>query len=159
LEENKKCIVFTNYNAVLDELEKRLKNKCVRLDGSVEAKERQRLVDEFQTNDEIKVFISNIIAGGTGITLTKAQTTIFNDLHFTPAIHAQSEDRNHRIGVEHDVTIYYPLFDNSVDSIVYNILDKKKKVIDQAIEGITPNEEQSSVLTEIIDAIENNFNI
>jgi SNF2 family DNA or RNA helicase len=94
---------------------------------------RQESVDKFQNNDKIKIFISNIIAGGVGITLTAAETVIMNDLSFVPAHHSQAEDRAYRYGQKNSVLVYYPVFENTIEMQIYNILQKKKNVIDQVM--------------------------
>ena len=56
-----------------------------------------------------------------------------NDLDFVPANHAQAEDRAWRIGVEHTVNVYYPIVVDTIDEMIYNILQKKKSIIDTVI--------------------------
>ena len=56
-----------------------------------------------------------------------------NDLSFVPAHHAQSEDRAHRPNQKNNVVVYYPIFENTIEQIVYNILQSKKNVIDQVM--------------------------
>jgi SNF2 family DNA or RNA helicase len=94
---------------------------------------RQDSVDRFQNDDKIKIFISNIVAGGVGITLTAAEVVIMNDLSFVPAHHSQAEDRAFRYGQKKNVSVYYPIFENTIERIVYNILNKKKNIIDQVM--------------------------
>ena len=96
-------------------------------------RKRQESVDKFQTDPKIKIFIANIIAGGVGITLTAAECVIMNDLSFVPSHHGQAEDRCYRIGQEKNVLVYYPIFENTIEMIVYNILNKKKSIIDQVL--------------------------
>jgi SWI/SNF-related matrix-associated actin-dependent regulator 1 of chromatin subfamily A len=117
----------------LDMLHEKYKKNSVVLDGRMSKEKRQLSVDRFQTEDKIKVFISNIKAGGVGITLTAAETVIMNDLSFVPADHSQAEDRAYRYGQKNSVLVYYPVFENTIERIVYNILQKKKSVIDQVM--------------------------
>ena len=91
--------------------------------------ERQFSVDQFQENDKIKVFVGNIKAAGVGITLTSAEAVIFNDLSFLPSDHAQAEDRAYRYGQKNNVLVYYPIFENTIEGIIYDILNNKKQVI------------------------------
>jgi SWI/SNF-related matrix-associated actin-dependent regulator 1 of chromatin subfamily A len=91
--------------------------------------ERQFSVDQFQENDKVKVFVGNIKAAGVGITLTSAEAVIFNDLSFLPSDHAQSEDRAYRYGQKNNVLVYYPIFENTIEGIIYDILHNKKQVI------------------------------
>jgi len=133
LDQGKKVIVFTNFTMTLDMLQEKYKKNSVVLDGRMTKERRQESVDRFQNEDKIKVFISNIIAGGVGITLTAAEVVIMNDLSFVPAHHSQAEDRAYRYGQKNSVLVYYPVFENTVEKIIYNILQKKKNIIDQVM--------------------------
>ena len=133
LEQGKKIIVFTNFTMSLDMLHEKYKKNSVVLDGRMSKEKRQKSVDRFQTEDKIKIFISNIVAGGVGITLTEAEVVIMNDLSFVPAHHSQAEDRAFRYGQKKNVIVYYPIFENTIEKIVYNILQKKKNIIDQVL--------------------------
>jgi SNF2 family DNA or RNA helicase len=133
LEQGKKVIVFTNFTMTLDMLHERYKKNSVVLDGRMSKDKRQKSVDRFQSEDKVKIFISNIIAGGVGITLTEAEVVIMNDLSFVPAHHSQAEDRAFRYGQKKNVMVYYPIFENTIEMIVYNILQKKKNIIDQVM--------------------------
>jgi hypothetical protein len=133
LDQGKKVIVFTNFTMTLDMLQEKYKKNSVVLDGRMSKERRQEAVDRFQNEDKVKVFISNIIAGGVGITLTAAEVVIMNDLSFVPAHHSQAEDRAYRYGQKNSVLVYYPIFENTVEKIIYNILQKKKGIIDQVM--------------------------
>jgi SNF2 family DNA or RNA helicase len=133
LEQGKKVIVFTNFTMTLDMLHEKYKKQSVVLDGRMSKEKRQDSVDRFQNEDKIKVFISNIVAGGVGITLTAAEVVIMNDLSFVPAHHSQAEDRAYRYGQKNSVLVYYPVFENTIEKIIYNILQKKKNIIDQVM--------------------------
>ena len=133
LEQGKKVIVFTNFTMSLDMIYEKYKKKAVTLDGRMSKIARQESVDRFQNEDKIKVFIGNIKAAGVGITLTAADTVIMNDLSFVPADHSQAEDRAYRYGQKNSVLVYYPVFENTIEMTVYNILQKKKDIIDQVM--------------------------
>lgn len=133
LDQGKKVIVFTNFTMTLDMLQEKYKKNSVILDGRMTKERRQESVDKFQNDDKVKIFISNIIAGGVGITLTAAEVVIMNDLSFVPAHHSQAEDRAYRYGQKNSVLVYYPVFENTVEKIIYNILQKKKNIIDQVM--------------------------
>lgn len=133
LEQGKKVIVFTNFTMSLDMIHEKYKKNSVTLDGRMNKEKRQDNVDRFQNDDKIKIFIGNIKAAGVGITLTAAEVVIMNDLSFVPADHSQGEDRAYRYGQKNSVLVYYPVFENTVEKIIYNILQKKKNVIDQVM--------------------------
>ena len=127
LEQEKKIIVFTNFTAPLMEMYEKFKDIAVVLHGSLKKEERQKSIDEFQNNSKIKVFISNLKAGGLGITLTEAEVVIMTDLSFVPSDHAQAEDRAFRIGQKKNVSCLYPIYENTIEQTIYSILQKKKK--------------------------------
>jgi len=133
LEQGKKVIVLTNFTMTLDMLHDKYKKNSVTLDGRMSKDKRQDSVDRFQNEDKIKVFIGNIKAAGVGITLTAAEVVIMNDLSFVPADHSQGEDRAYRYGQKNSVLVYYPVFENTIEKVIYNILQKKKNVIDQVM--------------------------
>jgi SWI/SNF-related matrix-associated actin-dependent regulator 1 of chromatin subfamily A len=133
LDQGKKVIVFTNFTMSLDMLHEKYKKNSVILNGSMSKEKKQESVDRFQNEDKVKIFISNIVAGGIGITLTAGEVVIMNDLSFVPAHHSQAEDRAYRYGQQNSVLVYYPVFENTVEKIIYNILQKKKGIIDQVM--------------------------
>ena len=133
LDQGKKVIVFTNFTMSLDMLHEKYKKNSVILNGSMSKEKKQDAVDRFQNENKVKIFISNIVAGGVGITLTEGEVVIMNDLSFVPAHHSQAEDRAYRYGQKNSVLVYYPIFENTVEKIIYNILQKKKGIIDQVM--------------------------
>ena len=133
LEQGKKVIVLTNFTMTLDMLHEKYKKNSVTLDGRMSKDRRQEAVDKFQNEKKIQVFIGNIKAAGVGITLTAAEVVIMNDLSFVPADHSQGEDRAYRYGQKNSVLVYYPIFENTIEKVIYNILQKKKGVIDQVM--------------------------
>ena len=133
LDQGKKVIVFTNFTMSLEMLHEKYKKNSVILNGSMSKEKKQESVDRFQNENKIKIFISNIVAGGVGITLTAGEVVIMNDLSFVPAHHSQAEDRAYRYGQKNSVLVYYPIFENTLEKIIYNILQKKKGIIDQVM--------------------------
>lgn len=133
IEQGKKVIVLTNFTMTLDMIHEKYKKTSVILDGRMSKERKQEAVDKFQNDDKIKVFIGNIKAAGVGITLTAAEVVIMNDLSFVPADHSQGEDRAYRYGQKNSVLVYYPVFENTIEKVIYNILQKKKSIIDQVM--------------------------
>jgi SWI/SNF-related matrix-associated actin-dependent regulator 1 of chromatin subfamily A len=129
IEQDKKVIIFCNFTDSLNKIVEHFGKSAVKLDGSMSQPQRQFSVDQFQENEKIKVFVGNIRAAGTGITLTAGEAAIFNDLSFLPSDHAQAEDRSYRYGQKNNVLVYYPVFENTVEAIIYDILNNKKQVI------------------------------
>ena len=130
IEQGKKVIVFTNFTKSLEIILQHFGKSAVRLDGQMSQKERQLSVDNFQNDEKITVFVGNIKAAGVGITLTAAEAVVMNDLSFLPSDHSQAEDRSYRYGQKNNVLVYYPIFDNTVEGIIYDILKKKKNIFE-----------------------------
>jgi SWI/SNF-related matrix-associated actin-dependent regulator 1 of chromatin subfamily A len=129
IEQGKKVIIFCNFTDSLEKITEHFGKIAVKLNGTMSKTEKQYSVDQFQENDKIKVFVGNIKAAGVGITLTAAEAVIFNDLSFLPSDHAQAEDRSYRYGQKCNVLVYYPIFENTIEGIIYDILNNKKQVI------------------------------
>jgi SWI/SNF-related matrix-associated actin-dependent regulator 1 of chromatin subfamily A len=129
IEQDKKVIIFCNFTDSLNQIVAHFGKQAVKIDGSMSKIERQNSVDQFQENDKVKVFVGNIKAAGVGITLTAAEAVIMNDLSFLPSDHSQAEDRAYRIGQKNNVLVYYPLFENTIEGLIYDILIAKKQVI------------------------------
>ena len=130
IEQGKKVIVFTNFTDTLQMIHNHFGKQSVYLDGSCTKPQRQYAVDQFQDNEKIKVFVGNLKAAGVGLTLTSAEVVIMNDLSFVPAEHAQAEDRAYRYGQKSNVSVYYPIFENTIEGIIYDMLSNKKNIID-----------------------------
>jgi SWI/SNF-related matrix-associated actin-dependent regulator 1 of chromatin subfamily A len=154
IEQGKKVIIFTNFTDTLNQIYNHFGKSAVYLDGSCSKFHRQNAVDEFQTNDKIKVFVGNLKAAGVGITLTSAEAVIMNDLSFVPAEHSQAEDRSHRIGQKNSTSVYYPLFENSIEGAIYDILNRKKKIISTVMGDDTFDE--ASIIEEMLNMISKN---
>jgi SWI/SNF-related matrix-associated actin-dependent regulator 1 of chromatin subfamily A len=129
IEQGKKVIIFCNFTESLNNIVSHFGKIAVKVDGSMSKNDRQNSVDRFQEDEKIKVFVGNIKAAGVGITLTAAEAVIMNDLSFLPSDHSQAEDRAYRIGQKNNVLVYYPLFENTIEGLIYDILIAKKQVI------------------------------
>ncbi len=150
LQQDKKVIVFTNFTEPLMTLHEKYKKESVILNGTMKKEDRQESVDRFQNDDKVKVFIGNVKAAGVGITLTAAEVVIFNDLSFVPSDMSQCEDRAFRIGQDKKVSCMYPIYDNTIERTIYEIVNKKKSVIDTVM-GDNINEED--ILGEILSGL------
>jgi len=133
IEEDKKVIIFTTFNDELLDLQEHYGNKCVVHNGSMSSNDKQHSVDEFQNNPNKKVFIGNIMSAGVGITLTAADTVVFNSFDWVPGNNEQAEDRSYRIGQKNNVSVYYQLFDDTISTRMWYTLKHKKNVINQII--------------------------
>lgn len=150
LEQDKKVIIFCNFTDSLNKITEHFGKTAVKLDGSMSQHERQYSIDQFQENPKVKVFVGNIRAAGTGITLTAGEAAIFNDLSFLPSDHAQAEDRSYRYGQKNNVLVYYPIYQNTIENIIYDILNNKKKVISTVMgDNLNPSDTAQDILNKI----------
>jgi SWI/SNF-related matrix-associated actin-dependent regulator 1 of chromatin subfamily A len=129
IENGQKVIIFTSFTDSFNLLMNHFGKLAVGHNGKMNEKQKQNSIDQFQENPEVMVFVGNLISAGSAITLTAAQIVIMNDLDFVPSNHAQAEDRAYRIGQDKTVNVYYPIADNTLDVQIYNILQKKKDII------------------------------
>ena len=130
-----RCLIFTQMTRVLDVLEQFLNLhgwRYLRLDGATRIEQRQALTERFNKDDHIPVFILSTRSGGLGINLTGADTVIFYDSDWNPAMDRQCQDRCHRIGQTRDVHIYRLVSEFTIES---NILRKamQKTILDNVV--------------------------
>jgi SWI/SNF-related matrix-associated actin-dependent regulator 1 of chromatin subfamily A len=152
LDQGKKEIIFTNFTDTLQTIYQHFGKQAVYLDGSCSNAMRQQAVDQFQNDDKIKVFVGNLKAAGVGLTLTSAEAVIMNDLSFVPAEHAQAEDRAYRYGQKSNVLVYYPLFENTIEGSIYDILNRKKEII-RTVMGDEITHSTGDIVEEILTLI------
>ena len=139
LENGRKLIVFSQYRTIIDELYEHYERQAVKLTGVTPVKDRQAIVDKFQADDSCRVFFSTIKAGGVGITLTEADCVLFCDLSWTPADHAQAEDRAYRIGQKNNVNVYYLITPKTIEEGIWKMLKRKETMIKKIMEGKKTN--------------------
>mmetsp|Transcript_38519 Transcript_38519/g.39201 ORF Transcript_38519/g.39201 Transcript_38519/m.39201 type:complete len:216 (+) Transcript_38519:511-1158(+) len=128
--EGHRVLIFSQWTRILDILEvlmESLSLSFLRLDGSTPVKERQDMIDTFNSED-IPIFLLATKAGGLGINLTSADTVILHDVDFNPESDRQAEDRCHRIGQTRPVTIYRLITKDTVDESIYELAERKKKL-------------------------------
>lgn len=130
-----RALIFTQMTKVLDILEQFLNihgHRYLRLDGATKVEQRQILTDRFNSDTRILAFILSTRSGGLGINLTGADTVIFYDLDWNPAMDKQCQDRCHRIGQTRDVHIYRFVSEYTIEA---NILRKanQKRMLDDVI--------------------------
>jgi SWI/SNF-related matrix-associated actin-dependent regulator 1 of chromatin subfamily A len=149
IENEKKVIIFSCFTQTINAIHEHFGKSSVIIDGSISSKNRDIAVEKFQNDDKVKVFCGNIVAAGVGLTLTEGSIVIFNDLDWVPANHAQAEDRAHRIGQDKPVHIIYPLFDETLDVLMFQSLQRKMKIITQVM-GDSIEVDETSVGREVI---------
>lgn len=136
LESGDKLVVFATHVETVKTLMKEFGKAAVKIDGSVSSNKRQQVVEQFQTNDDVRLFVGNIQAAGIAITLTAASSVAFVEIGWGPGEHDQAEDRIHRIGQEADsVNIYYLLARNSIEGRIVSLIDRKRGVLANLLDG------------------------
>lgn len=107
----------------------------LRLDGTTKVEQRQLLMERFNEDKRIFVFILSTRSGGVGINLTGADTVVFYDSDWNPTCDAQAQDRCHRIGQTRDVHIYRLISEKTIEENILKKANQKRLLGDLAIEG------------------------
>ena len=129
-----KLVVFAWHKFIIDSLADEF--KCATITGETSPEEKTQAVYEFQNDPAVKMLVCNIQAGGVGITLTAADSSLFLELGWNPGLMDQAEDRIHRIGQEAEaVTIYRMLAESTIDRGVLEMIEAKRGDIENAIDG------------------------
>jgi SNF2 family DNA or RNA helicase len=134
--EDHKSLVFSQWTAMLNLVEPHLDRRgirYVRLDGST--RDRQRVVEEFQSDDGPPVFLISLKAGGTGLNLTEADHVFLLDPWWNPAVEDQAADRAHRIGQSNPVMVYRLVAEDTVEERILSLQSRKRALAEAAIGG------------------------
>jgi SNF2 family DNA or RNA helicase len=133
---NHKMLIFSQFLGMLDLVKGRLEAdgvKFVYLDGSTPAKERGSLVNQFQTDESIQIFLISLKAGGVGLNLTAADYVYVLDPWWNPAVEDQAIDRTHRIGQSKKIFAYKLICKNSIEEKIMELQAKKKSLAKELI--------------------------
>lgn len=131
-----KILLFSSYTSMFEIIEeqlKKLKINYLKLTGQTKVGERIKLVDEFNTNKDIKLFLISLKAGGTGLNLTGADMVIHYDPWWNLSAENQATDRTYRIGQKKNVQVYKLITKNSIEEKIYELQQKKAKLIDNML--------------------------
>ena len=131
-----KILLFSGYTSMFDIIEKRIKNEGIeylKLTGQTKVTERLDLVDEFNNNEKIKVFLISLKAGGTGLNLTGADMVIHYDPWWNLSAENQATDRTYRIGQKRNVQVYKLITKNSIEEKIYDLQKRKEMLIDNML--------------------------
>jgi len=131
----KKLVVMGTHKKILGEIYNTFGSKAVRIDGSVPVNKRGPIIERFQTDEKVQLLVGNIEAAGTGITLTAADSMAFVEPALTPGASDQAEDRIHRIGQENAVSIYFLYPEGTIIEDRLVMLDRKREVVGQVVDG------------------------
>lgn len=151
LEQDQKVIIFTNFTDELMTLKKHFGDQAVIHYGEMNDNDKQLSVDQFQQNPNKRVFIGNIKSAGVGITLTESNIVIFNSFDWVPGNNEQAEDRSYRIGQLNNVTVYYQLFEDTIATKMWDVLQYKKEIINKIIGN--DNQIVEKIMDEILEEI------
>lgn len=133
LEQSRKVVVAAHHRDIVDALAD--KYGGYKIQGEMEVGDVEDAKDAFQNDPAAKVIVLSIQAAKTGHTLTASQDVLFVELPWTPADVDQTYSRCHRIGQTGSVTATYLLLNGSIDEEIYNLIEKKRKVVAAATEG------------------------
>lgn len=145
----KKLVIFARFRAEIAALENLLRLRKIQygsIYGDVPMEERGKIVEDFQTNPDTKVFVAQIQTAGLGITLHAASTAVFYSYDYNYANYAQALARIHRIGQRLPVTYIHLVVDGSIDEKILAALENKedmaKTVVDSWREVLTAPEKR-----------------
>ncbi len=136
VENGHKILLFTSFKSALEIIKSKFKENNITfytIDGSVEAKTRQMLVDKFNT-DNTNVFLITLKSGGTGLNLTSADVVIHLDLWWNPQVENQATDRAHRIGQTKVVEVIKLIASGTIEERILELQKKKQTLSDKLIE-------------------------
>jgi SWI/SNF-related matrix-associated actin-dependent regulator 1 of chromatin subfamily A len=148
LESGEKLIVFCEHLFVIDSLVSHFKNKSVAIHGGVSMKKRNELVQQFQEDKKIKLFIGNS-AAQEGLTLTAASNVAIIEYPWNPGQISQRIDRCHRIGQKNAVMVWFICALDTIEEKIAKLLDKKQSINQAILDGDSMN--SYNLLTELID--------
>lgn len=140
-----KLVVFAYHHEIVEAIAERYQVRPIY--GPTSLAERQKIVDDFQSNESTRIIVLNLDAGGVGLTLTAASNIVFLELGWTPAKHEQAEDRCHRIGQEDQVTAWYLVGADTIDEDILELLAEKRAIVGAATDG--EEAEQTSMLKDL----------
>ena len=131
-----RALIFSQFTSMLDIIAGALEEAGIsfcRLDGST--RNREEVVDRFQNDERIPLFLISLKAGGVGLNLTAADTVIHFDPWWNPAVEAQATDRAHRIGQRRVVTSIKLIARNTVEERVLRMQEKKRELLEGTVDA------------------------
>lgn len=150
IDSNKKIIIFSQFTSVLKKIGNKLEEDDINylyLDGSIKAKERINLVDEFNNRDK-NIFLISLKAGGVGLNLTSASVVVHFDPWWNPAVQDQATDRAHRIGQKNIVEVIKLISKDTIEEKIIKLQEEKKELISKIIDGDALSGETLNTITE-----------
>ncbi|MDH7445253.1 DEAD/DEAH box helicase [Aquimarina sp. 2201CG14-23] len=133
---NKKVLIFSSFVSHLDLYQEWCTSQnisFVSLTGQTKNSDREKVVNEFQSNDAISLFFISLKAGGVGLNLTKASYVVLLDPWWNPFIEKQAIARSHRIGQENNVLVTRFITKNTIEEKILKLQERKKNLSDEII--------------------------
>lgn len=130
-DQGSRVLLFSQFRIMLDVVESFLQlcgHTYLRLDGGTQISERQDLIDRFNSDDKIFIFLLSTRAGGLGINLTSANVVIIHDIDFNPYNDKQAEDRCHRVGQMREVSVYRLICKDTIEEDILRCAQAKLKL-------------------------------
>ena len=128
---NHKALIFSQFLGMLALIKEKLVELGVKFeyfDGSTTAIERERAIQSFQNNDEVRVFLISLKAGGVGLNLTAADYVYIVDPWWNPAVEQQAIDRTHRIGQTKNIFAYRMICKDTIEDKIIQLQEKKRNL-------------------------------
>lgn len=147
LSTGKKVIIGVHHHDMVEVLQKKWPLESIAIYGETKVSDRQDMVDRFQMDDNIRVAIVSIKAGGVGITLTASSIVVVLELPWTPGDLSQFEDRAHRIGQVDTVNVYHLVLRGSIDVKMAKTIVEKQEIIESALNSVQVRERKTSIAT------------
>jgi len=127
--EHHKILIFSQFVSMLDLIQKELIKKEINfLSLTGRTRNREAIVNEFQNNPTIRIFLISLKAGGTGLNLTEANYVYLVDPWWNPAVENQAIDRSHRIGQTKNVTAIRLICPDTVEEKIMKMQQSKKEL-------------------------------
>ena len=131
-----KALVFSQFLGMLGLIKEKLKENNIPFeyfDGSTTATEREGAIQNFQNNDECRVFLISLKAGGVGLNLTAADYVYIVDPWWNPAVEQQAIDRTHRIGQTKNIFAYRMICMDTIEDKILQLQERKKTLAKELI--------------------------
>lgn len=131
IESGHKILLFSSYTSMFELIEKEFKKLNIqyfKLVGDTPVSKRIEMVDEFNNNESVKVFLISLKAGGTGLNLTSADVVIHYDPWWNVSSENQATDRAYRIGQKNSVQVYKLITNNSIEEKINKMQERKEKL-------------------------------
>ena len=131
IESGHKILLFSSYTSMFELIEKEFKKLNIeyfKLVGDTPVSKRIEMVDEFNNNESVKVFLISLKAGGTGLNLTSADVVIHYDPWWNVSSENQATDRAYRIGQKNSVQVYKLITSNSIEEKINKMQERKEKL-------------------------------